>query len=130
MAVQEVFLNPSKQGMEGRRLDWLAHQLITKVTEHYLQRQHAKAAYFKPSLQQEKDVMRTVQNAADIPDDNVTLPAAADGAAQVRSSRDAAQQYTISQPGTAAAACTCTYYTRGNVCKHIVKVPISNPFDQ
>ena len=115
-------MNPSKHGMRGRRLDWLANQLITKVIEHYLPRQHAKAAYFKRSLQLEKDVMRTVQNAADIPADHVTLPAAAGGAAQVRSSQDAAQHYTVSQPGTAAAACTCTYAMRGNVCKHIVKV--------
>ena len=49
MAVQEQVLNPSKHGMRGRRLDWLAQQLITKVTGYYLQRQHAKAAYFKGS---------------------------------------------------------------------------------
>ena len=77
-------MNPSKQIMRGRRLDWLAQQLITKVIEHYLQRQHAMAVYFKRNLQQEKMMTQTVQRAADIPDDHGTLPAADDAAAEVQ----------------------------------------------
>jgi hypothetical protein len=112
--------------MRGRRLDWLAEQLITKVTGHYLQQQHAKAAYFKRNLQQEKMVTQTVQRAADIPDDHVTLLAADSAAAQVQSSTDAAVRYTVSHPGTDAAACTCPHAKRSNVCKHIVKVQLNN----
>ena len=122
---QEHYLNPSKQGMRGRRLDWLAEQLITKVTGHYLHRQHAKAAYFKRNLQQEKMVTQTVQRAADIPDDHVNLPAAVSAPAEVQSSRDAALRYTVSHPGTDAAACNCPDANRGNVCKHVVKVQLS-----
>ena len=119
-------MNPSKQIMRGRRLDWLAQQLITKVIEHYLQRQHAKAVYFKRNLQQEKMMTQTVQRAADIPDDHVTLPAADDAAAEVQSSTDAALRYTVSHPSTAAAACNCPHAMRGNVCKHVVKVQPTN----
>ena len=120
--VQEHFLNPSKQIMRGRRLDWLAQQLITKVTEHYLQRQHAKAAFFKRNLQLEKMVTQTVQRAADIPDGHVTLPAGDSAAAEVQSSTDAAKRFTVSNPGTHTAACNCLSAKRGNLCKHVVKV--------
>ena len=72
-------------------------------------------------------VAQTVQRAADIPDDHVTMPAADGAAAEVQSSTHAAVCFMVIHPGTDAAACNCPPAKRGNVCKHIVKVqpPIS-----
>ena len=121
-----ALLEPQQADHAGQAPGLLAQQLITKVAEHYLQRQHAKAAFFKRNLEQEKMVTQTVQRAADIPDDHVTLPAADGAAAEVQSSTDAAMRYTVSNPGTDAAACNCPPAKRGNVCKHVVKVQPTN----
>ena len=98
-------------------------QTTTRVTG--AKRQPAKAANVKRN-QQEKVVIQTVQRAADIPDDHVTLPAADGAGAEVRSPTDAAVRFTVSHPGTGAATCNCPLAERGSVCEHVVKVQLTD----
>lgn len=118
--MQDKFLSDKKAMLRGRRVDWLLHCLIFKVAAYYLHNQHRKHAEFSRNRILEIEAIGIVKRAAEIPDEAVQLSMDPAAEAVVQGSDDKA--YTICNPGTADATCTCTSFLRGSVCKHIVKV--------
>ena len=70
-------------------------------------------------------VTTSVRGALEISDACVKLPEGDDAPAFVRSSATASVEYSVCGAGTAEASCTCIYFQRGNLCKHIIKVFVS-----
>ena len=60
--------------------------------------------------------------AREIPDNSVTLPATAQGAALVRSCTDPHTTYMVTEPLSSSGVCSCPAGVKGNFCKHKAKV--------
>ena len=112
MYAQEFFLNFSKHGMRARRIDWLLHILLGKVTNSYLQAQHAQDAGFSYSRALELQMELSVVYANRIPPESIPLASQPGEAAQVCSSSSSAV-YTVLSPGTPEASCNCNFFMRG-----------------
>ena len=119
--VQELFLNPAKQGLRARRIDWLLHVLLGSVCSHYMHAEHAINAGRGYNKAMEEQLRKTVSNAQQ--EFAIEMPAAIGEAVKIRSlSSDTAYMYIVTRPGTPEAGCNCIFFMRGNVCKHIIKV--------
>ena len=107
------------------RVDWLCWYLTTVLVDKVLHFQHVKQAGFKRNAAMEALVTTSVRGALEISNACVNLPESDEAPAFVRSSADASVEYSVCGAGTAEASCTCVYFQRGNLCKHIIKVCIS-----
>jgi hypothetical protein len=119
--LQEYFLNRFKQGLRSRRIDWLLHVLLGPVTSFYLHKVVAAEQGLGYNKSMENLVTKSAFQASKIGDSQLTLPERQGEAVIVQSSTTAAV-YMVTCPGTPEAGCDCTYFLRGNLCKHIMKV--------
>lgn len=115
-------MDEERKQLRGRRVDWLCWFLIRKVVDKVLHAQHLKEAGFRPNRTMETMVSSSVTAARQIPDSAVKLPEGAGQPAFVRSSAQSGIEYTVCSAGGADASCSCVHFSRGNLCKHIIKV--------
>ncbi|KAL0025611.1 hypothetical protein WJX79_007777 [Trebouxia sp. C0005] len=91
-----------KHRLQGRRLDWLLHELFYEVEPRIRYKSACKAADFGTNRKKEERVTAAVIAAHKIPDSYVQLPDSPDGTATVTSMQDSARQYQASHAtGTA-----------------------------
>ena len=102
------------------------YQLLKSVAPSYLHKQLAKSSFFQRNLDFEKAIKASALRAAAIPDTQISLPKKPGSLAYVTSNSDVEVMYTILAPGTAEATCNCVSGSRGNLCKHVIKV--NSPF--
>ena len=117
-------MNEEMKQLRSRRVDWLCWYLIRVLVDKVLHFQHVKQAGFKRNAAMEALVTTSVRAAMDISDACVKVSEGDDAPAFVRSSANASVEYSVCGAGTAEASCTCVYFQRGNLCKHIIKVRI------
>ncbi|DBA79433.1 TPA: hypothetical protein ACH3X2_007707 [Trebouxia sp. C0005] len=111
-----------KHRLQGRRLDWLLHELFYEVEPRIRYKSACKAADFGTNRKKEERVTAAVIAAHKIPDSYVQLPDSPDGTATVTSMQDSARQYQVTGAGTASARCVCPEGQLHNLCKHMMKV--------
>jgi hypothetical protein len=121
-------MNEERKQLRSRRVDWLCWYLTTTLVDKILHLQHLKRAGFKRNTAMEIQITKSVKAALQISSAAVKPPERADEPAFVKSSAQDTVEYTVCGAGTADASCTCTYFQRGNLCKHIIKVHISIPY--
>ena len=108
--------------MIGLRVDWLIHELTGEVLTHFWYQCLRKRFGFVINKQHEYIVVGALLKACNIPDIHVTL-AIHDGApATVKSCTKVDVLYTVFNPGSEWACCTCSQANRGYICKHKLKV--------
>lgn len=117
-------MNEEMKQLRSRRVDWLCWYLTRVLVDKVLHFQHVKHAGFKRNTAMEALVTTSVRGALEISNACVKLSEGDDAPAFVRSSADASLEYSVCGAGTAEASCTCVYFQRGNLCKHIIKVCI------
>ena len=115
-------LKSSKCRMLGRRVDWLIHELTGEVLTHFWYQCLRKHFGFVINKWQEYIVVGALLKARNIPDMNVTLSTEAGAPAIVRSCMKPHLLYTVFNPGSEWACCTCSQANRGYICKHKLKV--------
>lgn len=115
-------MNEEKKQLRSRRINWLCWYLTTVVVNKLLHAQHVKQAGFRRNAAMEALVTKSVQAALGITDAAVVLPQNAELPAFVASSTNSAVEYTVFGVGKPDASCSCAYFQRGNLCKHIIKV--------
>jgi hypothetical protein len=114
-------LNRSKQGLRSRRIDWLLHILLGAVTSFYLHKEFAAEQGLGYNKAMDNLVTKSAVQASKIEDSQLTIPREQGEAFLVQSSTTDAV-YRVTRPGKPEAGCDCTYFMRGNLCKHIIKV--------
>ena len=117
--LQEKFLNPAKQGMRARRIDWLLHVLLGNVCQYYMHAEHAVNVQHGYNKAMENLVRQAVANAQ--ADFHLEMPEAAGEAVKIKSCSSEVV-HKVTRPGTPEAGCDCNFFMRGNICKHIIKV--------
>ncbi len=115
-------MNEEMKQLRSRRVDWLCWYLTKVLVDKVLHTQHVKQVGFKRNAAMEALVTASVRAAAEISDACVKVSEGEDAPAFVRSSADDSVEYSVCGAGTAEASCTCVYFQRGNLCKHIIKV--------
>jgi hypothetical protein len=123
-------MNEEMKQLRSRRVDWLCWYLTKVLVDKVLHFQHVKQAGFKRNAAMEALVTASVRAAVDISDACVKLSEGDDAPAFVKSSASASIEYSVCGAGTAEASCTCVYFQRGNLCKHIIKVHINFEYQQ
>ena len=107
--------------LAGRRVDWEIHMLMA-VLRHYWYQHFRKMYGFIDNSKMQAVAVGSIIKARTIPDGDVRLPEYDGGPARVVSSESRELIYTVHNPTTDLASCTCVHAQRGNICKHQVKV--------
>ena len=115
-------LKAEKSRLDGRRLDWLIHELTNDVVTKYDYNQYMKENGFITNKKAEQIVRNSIISANKIPDSSVSLPSRPGDPAIVTSSKRAHIRYAVYNPDTEWAVCECVWAQKGNLCKHQLKV--------
>ena len=115
-------LKSCKFRMVGRRVDWLIHKLTGEVLTHFWYQCLRKRFGFVINKRHEYIVVGALLKARNILDRNVTLPMQDGAPATVKSCSKPDMVYTVFNPSSEWACCTCSQANRGYICKHKLKV--------
>ena len=115
-------LKAAKCRMLGRRVDRLVHELTGEVLTHFWYQNLRKHFGFVINKRQEQIVIQTLLKARNIPDSNVALRIEEGAPAMLCSCTKPNVVYTVFNPTSEWAFCTCSQANRGYICKHKLKV--------
>ena len=108
--------------MLGRRVDWLVHELIGEVLTHFWYQNLRKRFGFVINKRHEQIVVEALLKARNIPNSNITLPIEDGAPAILCSCTKLNVMYTVFNPISEWACCTCSQANMRYIYKHKLKV--------